>query len=175
MAQFAPNPYQPPTSIEPMADSERARDGSASRMSRFWAAMIDGVLAIVIFVPLQYFAGVYRDFPKISEPPFWQSLLWALAGLAITLVLHGTFLARSAQTIGKKALGIQIVNASDGKPAAFGTIALRRLLPMSLVALIPYVGGVLSIINPLFIFRKDRRCVHDHIAGTRVVKLDRSK
>lgn len=175
MDQSAPNPYQPPTSLEPMTDSERAHDGSASRMSRFWAAMIDGVLAIIIFVPLQYFAGVYRDFPKVSEPPFPQSLLWALAGFAITLVLHGTFLARSAQTIGKKALGNQIVNASDGRPAAFGTIVLRRLLPMSLVALIPYVGGVLSIVNVLFIFRKDRRCVHDHIAGTRVVKLDRSE
>ncbi|WP_437296172.1 RDD family protein [Sorangium sp. So ce426] len=175
MAQSAPNPYQPPTALEPMADSERADERSASRMSRFWAAMIDGVLALIIIVPLQYFAGVYRDFPKVAEQPFPQSLLWALAGFAITLALHGAFLARSAQTIGKKALGIQIVNASDGKRAAFGTIVLRRLLPMSVVALIPYVGGVLSLVNVVFIFRKDRRCVHDHIAGTRVVKLDRSE
>lgn len=175
MVQSVPNPYQPPTSLEPMADSQRAHDGSASRMSRFWAAMIDGVLAIIIFVPLQYFAGVFRDFPKISAPPFPQSLLWGVAGFVITLVLHGTFLARSAQTIGKKALGIQIVNASDGKPAAFGTIVLRRLLPVTAVAQIPYVGSVVAIVNVLFIFRKDRRCVHDHIAGTRVVNLGRSK
>ncbi|WP_437905483.1 RDD family protein [Sorangium sp. So ce327] len=175
MAQSAPNPYQPPTALEPKTDSERAYDGSASRMSRFWAAMIDAVLALIIFVPLQYLGGVYRDFPKVSEPPFPQSLLWALAGFVLTLVLHGTFLARSAQTIGKKALNIQIVNASDGKPAAFGTIVLRRLLPTSVVTLIPYVGAVLSLVNVLFIFRKDRRCVHDHIAGTRVVNLDRSK
>ncbi|WP_437763214.1 RDD family protein [Sorangium sp. So ce281] len=175
MDQSAPNPYQPPTALEPMADSERAHDGSASRMSRFWAAMIDGVLALIIFVPLQYVAGVYRDFPKVSAPPFPQSLLWALAGFAITLVLHGTFLARSAQTIGKKALNIQIVNASDGKPAAFGTIVLRRLLPVAVVAQIPYAGTVLGFVNVLFIFRKDRRCLHDHIAGTRVVNLGRSE
>ncbi|WP_437742639.1 RDD family protein [Sorangium sp. So ce302] len=175
MAQSAPNPYQPPTALEPKTDSERAYDGSASRMSRFWAAMIDAVLALIIFVPLQYWGGVYRDFPKVSALPFLQSLLWALAGFALTLVLHGTFLARSAQTIGKKTMNIQIVNASDGKPAAFGTIVLRRLLPEAAVAQIPYVGTFLVLVDVLFIFRKDRRCVHDHIAGTRVVKLDRSE
>jgi hypothetical protein len=37
------------------------------------------------------------------------------------------------------------------------------------------VGTFLVLVDVLFIFRKDRRCVHDHIAGTRVVNLDRSK
>jgi hypothetical protein len=33
------------------------------------------------------------------------------------------------------------------------------------------VGGVLSMIDSLAIFRKDQRCIHDHVAQTQVVKV----
>jgi uncharacterized RDD family membrane protein YckC len=39
------------------------------------------------------------------------------------------------------------------------------------VGVLPFVGPLLSIVNVLLIFRDDRRCGHDLIAGTRVVKL----
>ena len=35
---------------------------------------------------------------------------------------------------------------------------------------IPKVGGVLALADILFVFRDDRRCLHDQIAGTRVVE-----
>lgn len=40
---------------------------------------------------------------------------------------------------------------------------------VGLVSLIPGVGGLFSIVDILLIFRADRRCAHDHIAGTKVV------
>lgn len=133
--------------------------------------MLDTVISLTILLPAQVYTGMYDGFPHISRPPFPQTLLWALGGVAVWLALNGVFLARSGQTIGKKLVGIQIVNVSDGKPAPLARLVIWRYLPMVLVSQIPYVGGVLGIVNVCFIFRQDRRCVHDHIAGTRVVEV----
>ncbi|MEO8183547.1 MAG: RDD family protein [Deltaproteobacteria bacterium] len=169
------NPYQPPAAtespLESLPDQARAYDGSATRASRLGASLIDTVIGLVLLLPLQVYTGMYDGFPNISRPPFPQSLLWMLGGTAIWLALHGVFLARSAQTIGKKLVGIQIVNVSDGKRAPLSRLVLWRFLPSTLVSQLPYLGGVLSLVNILFIFRNDRRCIHDHIAGTRVVEV----
>jgi uncharacterized RDD family membrane protein YckC len=58
--------------------------------------------------------------------------------------------------------------ASNGAPTAVKLLGLRYVLVM-LVAVIPFIGGLLGVIDFLFIFREDRRCVHDLIAGTKVV------
>jgi len=36
---------------------------------------------------------------------------------------------------------------------------------------VPMIGNVFTIVNYCFIFRADRRCLHDLIAGTKVVKV----
>ena len=58
--------------------------------------------------------------------------------------------------------------ASNGAATAVKILGLRYVLVM-LVAVIPFIGGLLGVIDFLFIFRSDRRCVHDLIAGTKVV------
>jgi uncharacterized RDD family membrane protein YckC len=45
-----------------------------------------------------------------------------------------------------------------------------RYLPVQLITNVPLAGPVLNLVNVLMIFRGDRRCGHDLIAGTRVVK-----
>jgi uncharacterized RDD family membrane protein YckC len=42
------------------------------------------------------------------------------------------------------------------------------------VVLLPTVGPFAGLIDVLFIFLKDRRCLHDHIAGTVVVRATKS-
>jgi len=44
-----------------------------------------------------------------------------------------------------------------------------RYIPIWIVGLIPGVGIALTILDALFIFRDDRRCIHDLIAGTKVI------
>jgi uncharacterized RDD family membrane protein YckC len=39
---------------------------------------------------------------------------------------------------------------------------------------IPVVNFILPLLDALFIFREDRRCIHDLIAGTKVIQLDGS-
>ena len=46
---------------------------------------------------------------------------------------------------------------------------MRRCLA-SVIDLLACYGAFFGIANPLFIFRDDRRCLHDLIAGTKVVK-----
>jgi hypothetical protein len=48
-------------------------------------------------------------------------------------------------------------------------VILRGFIP-GLIGAIPYIGPLFSLVNVLFIFREDYRCVHDHIAGTIVVQ-----
>jgi hypothetical protein len=38
---------------------------------------------------------------------------------------------------------------------------------------VPYLGAIFHMVDCLTIFREDRRCLHDHIAGTRVVRYQR--
>jgi hypothetical protein len=35
------------------------------------------------------------------------------------------------------------------------------------------LGGILSLADMLFILRKDRRCIHDLVAGTQVLNVER--
>jgi hypothetical protein len=51
------------------------------------------------------------------------------------------------------------------------TIAFKRFLVISMLGLVPRVGDWVGIVDVLMIFRKDRNCLHDDIAKTRVIKL----
>ncbi len=48
-----------------------------------------------------------------------------------------------------------------------------RYLPWWAASIVPFVGGLFALIDALFIFRKDHRCIHDHIAGTKVVQVQK--
>jgi uncharacterized RDD family membrane protein YckC len=93
-----------------------------------------------------------------------------IGGIVIFTMLNGYWLARNGQTIAKKLMNIKIVR-SDGSAAGLGRIIFLRLAPLWLMALIPIAGGVVTgLIDPLLIFRQSRKCLHDTIADTIVVK-----
>src|SRR5262245_24216741 len=117
------NPYQPPaSSADPApAPSSPATRELASRVERFGAAMIDGLIALVVMLPLQFAFHVFDGFPNIHLD-FQQNLVWGAVGFAFFLALHGYFLVKNAQTVGKKVLGLQIVNYGDGAPTSAAKI-----------------------------------------------------
>jgi uncharacterized RDD family membrane protein YckC len=167
------NPYQPPAAGDD-PESARARDepsNLATRTQRFWAATIDGLIGMVLIVPLQFAFHVYDGFPKAQPLSIRQDIAWAVLGIFFYLAVHGYWLVKSAQTVGKKLLGLQVVNFSDGVPTPGSKIVLARVFPVTIVAHIPRIGIVLALLDPLFIFGKNRRCLHDLVAGTKVVKL----
>jgi uncharacterized RDD family membrane protein YckC len=74
--------------------------------------------------------------------------------------------ARYGQTMAKRLLDIRVVR-SDGSKASLGRIFwLRNFVGIGLLSVIP----LYSLIDPLFIFGERRKCIHDLVADTIVVK-----
>ena len=120
----------------------------ASRISRLGAALIDGLIAGAAFLMLIY-----------VSPEFGLLLLLAV------LIVQAVLLTRDGQSLGKKVLDIRIVVYRTGDNGGFVPNVLLRVVVNGLLGFIPLYG----LIDILFIFRKDRRCIHDLIAGTVVV------
>ena len=161
------NRYQPPKAE--VADV-RANDDSelASRGARFGAALIDGLLAAGVIFPIMFTSG-YIQRAQMGQVGFEDQVEYGLLGLVLYIVFHGYLLHKSGQTIGKRLVGTRIVAVDDNTILPLWKILTLRMLPLTLVAQIPGVGPFLSLVDSLFVFRGDRRCVHDLIAGTKVV------
>ncbi|MBB1346783.1 RDD family protein [Pseudoalteromonas sp. SG45-2] len=140
----------------------------ATRSDRLVAAIVDGVLGVVCFIPVFILLG----FDNLSQPTLTLSAGLLGYGILSTLVLHGYLMYQRGQTIGKSLMSIRIENL-DGTQASFTTIYFKRMLCMQLLSLVPSVGQFIAgFVNPLFIFGKDKRCLHDHLAGTKVSYVD---
>lgn len=135
----------------------------ARRRERFAAAIIDALIFFIGMLPFIVMVkkGIISGHPLLLMT---YSIGWSVA---ILLVVHGYTLAAFSQTIGKYYLGIHI-EMIEGGQASLMTVVAGRYLPMFILTTIPFVGGFFGLINVVFIFRKDKRCLHDLIAGTRV-------
>lgn len=140
----------------------------ATRSDRLVAAIVDGVLGVACLIPVFILVG----FDNLSQPTLTLSAGLLGYGILSTLVLHGYLMYQRGQTIGKSLMSIRIENL-DGTQASFTTIYFKRMLCMQLLSLVPSVGQFIAgFVNPLFIFGKDKRCLHDHLAGTKVSYVD---
>ena len=98
----------------------------------------------------------------------------AMSWLVIVLLLGNVILLTvRGQSVGKLLTGIQIVRASDGGRAGFVKAVLLRWFLFAIIESIQFIGPVLTLANIFMIFRQDRRCLHDLVADTRVVKVPR--
>jgi len=139
----------------------------ASRWKRLGAALIDSFLAIAVFIPLLQAMGIWDSLMQGIEPSFETNMQLGIIAIVLFLAMHGYLLAKYGQTIGKKLLGIRIVSLENELPE-FGGLILKRYVPQWIVVNIPGIS-ILSLVDVLFIFRADKRCVHDLIAGTKVI------
>jgi uncharacterized RDD family membrane protein YckC len=88
--------------------------------------------------------------------------------LLVLLIANLYFLATRGQTLGKMLCKIKIVDMAGQNPGFVKAFLLRSLVP-GIIGAVPFLGPFFSLADPLFIFREDRRCLHDQIAGTKVV------
>ena len=163
------NPYQPPEAQTDVAVT--VDDELASRWRRLFGAIIDSLILGGINFFYLFQSGQFEKMRQGIAPDFSQQLMSLAIVIGAFIVLNSLLLHTRGQTIGKLLLRTRIVKL-DNQPASLHTILLLRYFPQWLVSMIPFIGGVLSIINVLFIFRADKRCVHDMIAGTRVVNAN---
>jgi len=182
--------YSPPGSDVNAGVSASAQGAEpAGRGTRLTAATLDGLLISVPLLPLLA-VGIYygvRTQMEVARAGMGESLTASAIGTSeLTGLLAGaagigflgalgiaiyqwTLIARTGQSRGKKWTGIRIERI-DGSRITFGTgVVLRNWVPKVMGAF-PYLGMLFHLIDCLFIFRQDRRCLHDLIAGTRVVR-----
>jgi uncharacterized RDD family membrane protein YckC len=121
---------------------------------------------------------------RANPQAFMAAWLAGMAGAGISLYIGSIFyialivvtivlVHRNAQTIGKKLVGIKVAR-KDGSRASLGRIFWLRNVVNSIVGMVllivPFIGGFYSLIDSLMIFGEQRRCCHDYIADTIVIR-----
>jgi uncharacterized RDD family membrane protein YckC len=164
------NPYAAPASVAIRRASDQGE--LAGRGRRLGAAIIDTIIMMAIAIPIVIVVAGGRAayMAKSQSGDLGFQLIGALIGMSIFLLLNGYLLAQSGQTIGKKLLGTRVVR-TDGSKADFARIMLRRYLPLWVVGMVPVVGMLIALLDSLLIFRASKKCLHDDIADTVVVRV----
>lgn len=168
------NPYAAPAAVVEDVGGHYADDlesRKASRGKRLGAALIDGLTSVpwagAFVAAFVMYANAARE--QLPRPQTAGMLIFLGILLLLGLiVVNCVMLYRSGQTIGKRVLDIAVVR-SDGSPVALSRYIFLRVVPMWLLGMVPLVGRFIGLVDPLLIFGKERRCLHDLIADTIVV------
>jgi uncharacterized RDD family membrane protein YckC len=180
------NPYQAPRAeLEP--ELPLASAGLARLGQRFWGAFVDGGLRLVahstVYLGLsrrQVISAGGNVLTIYLRMGVWGHIAGAVVlGLALA---QWSFITRRGQSLGKMAARSCIVRM-NGAPAGFihGVVLRNWALAVPGLAL-PFLGqtmnsapawalAVLGFVDVLFIFGAGRRCLHDLLAGTRVIDV----
>ncbi|GAA2343562.1 RDD family protein [Streptomyces violaceusniger] len=168
---MAPDPLPSPPPVIPPGMPPLATPGQ-----RFAARLIDIVILGAIWTVALTATGALQ---YTMDHPGEQDMGKVTLALIITMALYfgyeGVMLARSGQTLGKKALRIRVAMLSDGNvPAGQGWVrAAVYVLPGMLIPLL--VGTVFWLVNSASLLwdKPFQRCLHDKAARTVVVSAVR--
>jgi len=178
------NPFETSHIQGDFAETVERADGEvlADRGNRLVASIVDSILVMCITLPIQLATGQLQLAAAQKAQPVMLELFVNLAGIAALLLVHGWMLTSRGQSIGKRMLGIQVVDYRDNGLLPFARVILIRslwLTPLGLIstflplqgkAIFGMVIALLSITDSLLIFGEARRCFHDTLAGSIVVK-----
>ena len=165
------NPFAAPTAH--VADIPHAGEQQlGGRGARLGSVIIDGMLQGAV-----YYAVAFTMFstllPSNSPDSFGGMagvfVLRIVISVGLFIALHGYLLATQGQTIGKKLLGLRILR-SNGERASLGRLLGLRYFLGWVLLVIPFAGAIYGLADCLMIFRDSRKCLHDNIADTIVVK-----
>lgn len=149
----------------------------AARTRRLVATLLDGLFVPALTLLLVMIFGVVEDAEDYTD--FWWVLWVLLTAVLSYLILNGYTLWRRGQTLGKVIMGIAVVSVAagdDGRwefvPAPLWKLICLRAVFFALLFVIalPPVG-LIPLVDHLLIFRKQRRCLHDLVAGTVVIRV----
>ncbi len=147
--------------------------------NRFLARLLDTIGYIIVNFILAIPFGVGAVLAGSDEVSIGTGILVGLIGLVVLFVNEVILTTKNGGTVGKKILGMKVVNA-DGSDID-QPVAIRRASPyigLSVLGLIPVLGAigglisfVLAVVGLIMLFTDDeRRLPWDRIADTRVVK-----
>jgi uncharacterized RDD family membrane protein YckC len=174
-----PNNYAPPQSVVADMSSSDVPFEKATRLSRFGATLLDGLIFSIPLAPSYFsaFSGMVHTGPKaFNYFAFWAAM--ASSGISFylgvlivlgLLVITTMLVYRNGQTIGKKLVGIKVAR-TDGSRASLARIFWLRYSLNSVITAVPFFGTIYFLIDSCMIFGEQRRCCHDYIADTIVIR-----
>jgi uncharacterized RDD family membrane protein YckC len=100
-------------------------------------------------------------------------ILLVIVTLVIGWLVWSFFAWQTGQTPAKRLLKQQVVSSKDDKPFTFAQMALRELVVKGVAGslLSAASNGITFVIDSLFVFREDRKTVHDMIVSSKVIQL----
>lgn len=134
---------------------------------RFLALWVDGFItgigSYVFLIPLFVVGAMFGSASEGNEWVFVMvmGVTYALM-LGLPVVYEGLMLKHRSQTLGKMALRVEVVTPDGGRISprqAWGRAALKLVL-----------GTCMGFDYVPAFFTRERTCLHDMIAGTRVVR-----
>ena len=169
------------TSEAPLPEPVAETAPLAGRRERLLAQILDNVIGLACALPglimmalaaARAGLGFGTTLDKLTTAAgFGAGLMVALAALLALAAVQLWMVVTSGQTIGKRVLGVRIVTFQDETNPGFVKVFLLRAVLPALVGAIPLIGVPFALADYGFIFRADRRCLHDLIAGTKVIKV----
>jgi uncharacterized RDD family membrane protein YckC len=133
---------------------EPKEGGATGPRAGFWrrlaALLVDSVIVGAAIVVLALVLGPIG------------AIVGVLASYAYYIVMEGM---PAGQTLGKKALGIRIVDANTGKPIGYGRAAIRNLARI-------LSGWALGIGYLWMLWDREKQTWHDKLASSHVVPTD---
>ena len=147
------------TTMEAWTDDEETQD--AGVVARLLAVAIDLLIlaivdAVVVYFTMQLCDLTIDDLGILPKGPLAAFLLVQNGGYLVAFTAGG-------QTIGKMVAGIRVVQSDSAASLDLGRAFLRTLV-WGVLALPAGLGFLTAL------FSRDRRGLHDRLAGTRVVR-----
>ncbi|RYD19273.1 MAG: RDD family protein [Verrucomicrobiaceae bacterium] len=167
------NPYAAPETDPVLVMPSTGSLALATPSERFFGAFMDGLVGLAVAIPVWvvfYFLGVFRSFEEMGRIGFGFTLLLTVIHFPIYMAIQWKFLKATGQSIGKKLAKTRVATMEGRKPE-INDLVFKRYAFVTGISLVPVVGSVLSLVDVLLVFKSDRRCLHDMVAGTQVVKF----
>lgn len=127
----------------------------ASRTARLGAQMLDGIVAVAPAALALAFFGRARH----ADAEFFGGLIFLTLLLFVVLYVLFCDCLPGGQSVGKRMLGLAVIDRRTGRPCSPVQSLGRNLLL-----------GILGLFDWIFIFGEQRQRLGDMIAGTIVVE-----
>jgi len=125
--------------------------------TRFAAALVDGLLTSLAIFGISYAAFAPMAFYTVP------AIAFGLGIFGVELYLCAT----ASQSVGKRLLKIRVVRLDGSRASVLRIVLLRNVVPQALSA----AFSIFALIDAAFIFGDARRCLHDYLADTKVIKV----
>lgn len=170
------NPYAAPTdTATPLGQNDQGGE-LATPGSRLGAQIIDSLLFAAAAIPGAIVGALvgssYHYTSETGDAKDGIGMFAVILGMGTGMIFYFYqcyLIANSGQTLGKRWSDVRIVLENGDPPGFMRGVVLRSWL-LLLLRVIPGLGYIVGLVDTLMIFGATRRCLHDRIAGTRVLK-----